>query len=134
MKTNGYKNYVFTPVEVGLYFADGYIGQPYWPELNLLIDIKKEIHPRLSEERKRQALDAALQRRGLALEDYERIEALSKRPFYTLDGSEHGEIIIPQRVIHSFLNNTSQRCPRLLRKIENKGMTFIGVRVDGGHM
>jgi hypothetical protein len=57
-------------------------------------------------------------------------------PFYTEgdadDGS--GEIIIPQRVLQSFLNNASQTVPKAIPGIAAKGLTFIGVKVDGGFL
>ena len=33
------------------------------------------------------------------------------------------------RVIHSFINNTSQLAPKAIAKVESKGLTFIGIKV-----
>jgi hypothetical protein len=117
-------------VDVSIQFnGSGYIGLPYWPERNTLIDIAKDIHPKLGDVRKKQALEAALEKRGFTMEDYERMVQLAERPFYTLDGSRDGRIIIPERVIQSFLNHASMAAPRAIPRITDKGLTFIGVKV-----
>jgi len=60
----------------------------------------------------------------------------SQRPFYTIDDSDdgEGEIIIPERVLRSFINNASQEAPKVVPRIANKGLTFIGVRVVDGFL
>ena len=122
-------------VDVGFQFSDsGYIGLPYWPERNLLINVSKDVHPKLGDAKKQAALLAALEKRGISQEQYGRTVKRADRPFYTVgdpdDGS--GEIIIPQRIFQSFLNNASQVAPRAVPRIESKGLTFIGVKLEGG--
>jgi len=124
-------------VQVGFQFSDGgYIGLPYWPERNTEINISKDVHPKLGPEKKQAALNAALEKRGLSMSDYQRLCRRAERPFYTCDDSDDGggEIVIPQRVVQSFLNHASQTVPRVVPRISDKGLTFIGVRVQGGHL
>ena len=122
-------------IEIELSFSEsGYIGLPYWPERNTLINIMKEVHPKLAETKKQAAIAAACEKRGINLEELKKLEELAARPFYTDDGSRDGEIVIPQRVFQSFLNNTSQECPKAVPRISAKGLTFIGVRLQDGFL
>jgi hypothetical protein len=125
-----------TKVDVGLQFSEsGYIGLPYWKERNLEIDIAKDVHPKLGPEKKQAALNAALEKRGLTIKDYQRILKRASRPFYTVkdDDDGSGEIVIPQRVFQSFLNHGSQTVPKVIPRIAAKGLTFIGVKVEDGY-
>jgi hypothetical protein len=118
-------------IGISLHFnSSGYIGLPYWPERNTIINVNKDIHPKLGDVKKKQALEAALEKRGLTLDDYKHMETLAERPFYTIDDTRDAEIIIPQRVIQSFLNNASMNAPKAIPKITEKGLTFIGVKLD----
>lgn len=111
--------------------ASGYIGKPFWPERNTLINIAKDVHPKLNEVKKKQAILAACEKRGITPEEYERICDKASWPFYT-DGDREAEIIIPARVFHSFLNHTSMAAPKAIPRITEKGLTFIGVHIQGG--
>jgi len=122
-------------VKVGLYFGElGYIGMPFWPEKNTVINISKDVHPKLGEAKKQAALNAACEKRGITPSDYIRMLELSERPFYTLDGTRKGEIIIPQRVIQSFLNHSSMAAPKAIPRIQEKGLTFIGIKIEEGFL
>src|SRR5262249_16790587 len=96
----------------------------------MLINIMKDVHPKLSEAKKQAAVLAACEKRGISPEEFERIKKDAERPFYTRDGS--GEIIIPQRIIQSFTNNCSQVAPKAIPRIESKGLTFIAVKCPEG--
>jgi len=111
----------------------GYIGKPFWPEITTLIDISHDVHPKLGDAKKAAAVLAACEKRGITPDQYTKILADSKRPFYTVDESRDGEIIIPARVFQSFLNNSSQECPKAVPKIREKGLTFVGIRVSDGN-
>src|SRR5262249_52544645 len=89
-------------VRIGLQF-EKYIGLPFWPETNEVINISKDVHPKLGEAKKEQALLASLEKRGFTKKEYERMVKRSQRPFYTIDDSDdgEGEIIIPERVLQS---------------------------------
>ena len=119
-------------VSITLKFGEpGYIGLPYWPELNTLINISKDVHPKLGDQKKQQAILAACEKRGITPEQYEDLKTRSARPFYS-NGT--GEIVIPERVFQSFLNHASMLAPKAVPSIKSKGLTFIGIRVLGGHL
>jgi len=121
-------------VAIALTFDEsGYIGKPFWPETNTIINISKDVHPKLGDAKKQAALQAACEKRSLTLAEYDAIVERSKNPFYTVDG-RGSEIVIPQRIYQSFLNGTCQQVPKVIPKIEEKGLTFIGVKVDGGFL
>jgi len=121
-------------IAVSLSFADpGYIGKPYWPQRNTLINISKDVHPKLSEAKKQAALNAACEKRGITMDDYTTLVEMAARPFYTSDETRAGEIVIPQRIFQSFLNNASQEAPKAIPRIPSKGLTFIGVKVSDGN-
>lgn len=124
---------MITRIRSKLSFGDpGYIGLPYWPELNKLIDIRKDVHPRLGPAKKEAALLAACDKFGITRDQYDELCERAARPFYTHDGMRGGEIVIPQRVFQSFINNTSQSAPKVITRIDSKGLTFIGLTLDGG--
>lgn len=121
-------------ISIGLKFSDsGYIGKPFWPETNAIINIMKDVHPKLGDAKKQAAIQAACEKRGITMEQYAEMVERSKNPFYTING-RGSEIIIPQRVFQSFLNNTSQEAPKAIPRIAAKGLTFIGVKIDGGFL
>lgn len=112
----------------------GYIGQPFWPELSKLIDINKDVHPKLGEAKKAQALQASCEKRGITIEEYARLKEKAKHPFYTINDSYKGEIVIPQRVVQSFINHASMKAPKAVPSIKEKGLTFIGVKLVKGYL
>jgi hypothetical protein len=113
----------------------GYIGKPYWPELNTLINISKDVHPKLGDVKKEAALRAACEKRGVKYpEEYEALKERAERPFYTIDDTANGEIVIPQRVFQSFINHTSMSVPKALPRVTSKGLTFIGIKLVDGHL
>jgi hypothetical protein len=122
-------------INIALSFTDsGYIGKPFWPETNTLIDISKDVHPKLGEAKKAAALLAACEKRNISVDQYKAMVAKSEHPFYTIGDVRAAEIVVPQRVIQSFLNMASMEVPRAIPKIAEKGLTFIGVKVEGGYL
>jgi hypothetical protein len=79
-----------------------YVGSPYWPEMNQLIDVQKKsgLNRAKSDANRRKSLEEYLRANGMTLADYERLEVAARRPFHT---NEHGEIIIPSQRILAFL-------------------------------
>lgn len=78
-----------------------YIANPYWPEREKLINIAKDSglsHKRTPETR-RKALDSYLAAQGMSLDDYEELQRLASRPFYTHDG----RIIVPELHVMSMI-------------------------------
>ena len=121
-------------IEVALHFTS-YIGLPFWPERNFLINISKEVHPKLQGEKRQRAINASLEKAGKTTEDYERAQIRAARPFYTINDKNpdlgDGEILIPTRHFLSFLNHTSQTAPRAVPRISDKGLTFIAIKFNG---
>jgi hypothetical protein len=121
---------MISKVQVGFKFVSGYIANPFWPARDTLINIGKDVHPKLQGAKRQAAIQAALEKRGLNSEDWDRLQKEVERAFYTklMDGT--GEIIIPIRVVQSFINHTSMTAPKAIPRMENKGLTFIAVRGD----
>jgi len=71
------------PIE--LTFTKGYIAHPYWPELERLINVQKESGTRRarSEEKRVKALRDYLAAHDMSMEDYEALQKLAERQFYT---------------------------------------------------
>jgi hypothetical protein len=89
-------------LDLTLAFVTPYVGHPYWPEVNKVIDITKKsgLNRAKSDANRRKALEEYLRANGLTLADFERLEQLSRRPFHF---APDGEIIIPADRILSFL-------------------------------
>jgi hypothetical protein len=87
---------------------DRYIAAPYWPELEKLINVKKEsgVSRARTPETRRKALDSYLKSAGMTREDYEELEQLAARPFH-VDGD--GRIIVPQLHVMSMIVATCDR-------------------------
>lgn len=123
-------------VKVSLHFnGSGYIGKPFWPELDTLINISKDVHPKLAEQKKQAAIAAACEKRGIEYPaGYNRLQELAARPFYTVDGTANGEVVIPERVLQSFINHASMASPKAIPRVSQKGLTFLGVKIQGGFL
>jgi hypothetical protein len=119
-------------VTIALQFASpGYIGQPYWPARNTLININKEVHPKLSDAKKQSAILASCEKRGISPDEYQNLIYQAGRPFYT---NGNGQIVIPERVFQSFINNASMAAPKAVPRVMSKGLTFIGIKIADGHL
>jgi hypothetical protein len=79
-----------------------YVGSPYWPEMNQLIDVQKKsgLNRAKSDANRRKSLEEYLRANGMTLADYERLQADARRPFHT---DQRGEIIIPSGRFMAFL-------------------------------
>jgi hypothetical protein len=73
---------------------DTYIAHPYWPEREKLINIQKEsgLSRARTAQTRRKALDDYLASISMTRPQYEDLERLASRPFYT---SDEGVIIVP---------------------------------------
>lgn len=87
---------------------DRYIAAPYWPELEKLINVRKEsgMSRARTAETRRKALDSYLKSAGMTRQDYEELEALAARPFH-VDGD--GRIIVPELHVMSMIVATCDR-------------------------
>lgn len=105
-----------------LHFPLGYIGHPYWPEMQQLIDIQKESGMRRarSENNRAKALTEYLQKHNMTVADYQKLEKLAERPFVTaadeerislgkhpVNGHDPDEIVIPPRQLDGAFANAS---------------------------
>ena len=79
-----------------------YIGDPYWPEIERLVNISKEsgMSGARSSANRRKALEEYLRAEKMSLSDYEALEQAASRPFYT-DNDEH--IIVPKNQVDGML-------------------------------
>jgi hypothetical protein len=102
--------------ELSLHFAKGYIADPYWPQLEKLINIQKQsgMNRARSTANRRKALEEHLQSIGMSLAEYEALERAAKEPFYRDDG----EIIIPELHVTSFLVATCDEARSATRPCE----------------
>jgi len=90
------KNYT---LEVRLH---SYIAHPYWPERERLINIVKEsgMSRARSTANRRKALEEYLRSAGMTFGQYEELEQLAARPFYTGAG---GVIVVPELHVTSMV-------------------------------
>jgi hypothetical protein len=126
-----------TAVRIALTFGEegqGYIGLPYWPELATLINIGKEIHPKLKGAKREQALQAELDKRGLTKADYDRLVLRSQRKFYTADDNDlgAGEIVIPRHVLTGMMVQTVKRAPKNAVPQINTGLLHVAFQLKDG--
>jgi hypothetical protein len=125
-----------TAVRIALTFGElGYAGLPYWPELATLIDISKEVHPKLKGAKRQQAIEAELIKRGLTQADYDRLVLRSQRKFYTADNSDDygaGEIIIPRHVLAAMMVQTVKRAPKNAVPQVSTGLIHVAFQLDKG--
>lgn len=79
-----------------------YIGHPYWPEMEQLVNITKEsgMNRARSTANRRKALEEYLRAEGMSLADYDALEKLAHRPFYI---DTEGRITIPTRHVEGML-------------------------------
>lgn len=97
-----------------LHFNKGYIADPYWPEIEELINIQKEsgMNRVRSSGARQKALNEHLASRGMSLEDYRVLEESTKRPFYTDDD---GMIVIPEQQVSGMLVQAAAKAPATIR-------------------
>jgi hypothetical protein len=108
-----------------LSFVQGYVGHPYWPELERVINIDKESGTRRarSEATKSNALTQHLLRIGMTVEELAELRIKAERPFYTVadmpaplrNGHDTNEIIIPQIHILGCLTQAADTAPSATR-------------------
>ncbi len=79
-----------------------YIGHPYWPEMDRLVNITKEsgMSRARSSANRRKALEEHLRTIEMTLAEYEELERLANRPFH-VDGQDH--IVIPKSNVEAMM-------------------------------
>lgn len=87
---------------LAVHFPGQFVGHPYWPERDRLIEITKQsgMNRARASQNRRKALEEYLRQHGLTLADYEELERQAARAFHR-DGD--GRIIIPADYVLSFL-------------------------------
>lgn len=93
-----------------------YIAHPYWPARNLCIDIEKKsgINRQKSDEKRKAALEAECQKRGMTMADYHAAQVQAAEPWYRSNGSESA-IVIPRHQIAGAIVQVISSAPKALR-------------------
>ncbi len=101
---------------VTLHFEKGYIANPYWPELEKLINIQKMsgLKRSRSEDKSKKTLEAWLRSHDMTADDYRALEAQAARAFYTVNGAG-SEILIPAHHLHGMIAQAVDMAPSSLR-------------------
>ncbi len=106
-------------IDVTIHLPKGYIGHPYWPEREKLINIQKlsGCNRARSEDKRQKALRAWLDANGLTLDDYKALEARAARPFYTRAdvGGRGDEIVIPAHHLYGMCAQAADLAPASVR-------------------
>lgn len=101
-------------VTLTIHLHKGYIGNPYWPEMEKVINIRKQsgVDRARSEAKRSLALSAWLSSHNMTMDDYRVLETQAARPFYT---NETGEIVIPAHHWHGFMASAAAVAPASIR-------------------
>jgi hypothetical protein len=111
----------FVKVDTELYFGDGpqegFIGKPYWAELDQKIKFERTLgrgYLKMGPDRQKQAMVNALQKAGLTAAQWDKLVERSARPFYTITDADDGggEIIIPEHVFKAFIRSAMDEAPK----------------------
>lgn len=108
-------------VDLTLHFGKGYIGHPYWPEREKLINVQKQsgINRARSEDKRQKTLRAWLDAHEMTLDDYRQLETRAARPFYTgmdVGLSKHAdEIVIPAHHLYGMCAQAADLAPSAVR-------------------
>jgi len=93
---------------------DSYIADPYWPEKEREISIRKQsgIDRARSEDKREQSLSAFLKRIGMTEKEYAQIVALANQKWYRADRSNQSSaIIVPRRQLEGMLVKATESAP-----------------------
>jgi hypothetical protein len=87
-----------------------YIAHPYWPEADQVVTIQKQSGMNLlrSQDKRNKALSTYLEKIGMTIQEYHKLEELAARPWYTND---EGFIIIPRHQFSGALVQATQSAP-----------------------
>ena len=114
---------------VELYFEKGYIADPYWPELEELINIQKSsgMNRARSQEKRDEALKAYLLRIGMTMNDYRELEGLAQRPWYreNLSDDDSAEIIMTSHQLYGCLIAAAKGCSTTIRPCEPQNLRHV---------
>lgn len=106
-------------IHVTLHFPKGYIGHPYWPEREKLINIQKEsgLNRARNPKKRTDSLKAWLDVHQMTMDDYRLLEVRAARPFYTAAdvGGKGDEIVIPAHQMHGMCAQAADQAPSAVR-------------------
>ncbi len=111
-------------ITVTIQLPKGYIGHPYWPERERLINIQKEsgLNRARNPKKRQDALRAWLDAHKMTQDDYRLLEARAARPFYTAAdvsltgrGISPEEIVIPAHHLHGMCAQAADLAPASVR-------------------
>jgi hypothetical protein len=94
--------------------VESYIAEPYWPELDDLINIQKKsgVNRCKSEAKREASLKAYLKQEGISPEAYAALESKAKERWYK---DEQGRIFIPRHHLAGCLVQTVKTAPAAIR-------------------
>ena len=89
-----------------------YIADPYWPEMNQVIEIQKKsgLAAKKSDDTRDAALKAYLSKIEMTQDQYDELVRLSQRPWHLLDG-EGSNIVIPRHQMSGCLVQATLSAP-----------------------
>jgi hypothetical protein len=101
-------------IVIALEFVKGYIGHPYTPEREKLINIQKQsgLNRARSEDKRAKTLKAFLTAHNITVEEYQALEIAAARPFYM---GPDGEILIPAHQLHGMMGQAADVSPASIR-------------------
>ena len=113
-----------TILNICLYFPEGFICDPYWPEREELINIQKNsgMNRARSEQKRDDNLKEYLKRNGYSLEQYAELEKLCRRQFYT---STAGQIIISSHQLYGCLIEASRNISASQRPCDPNNLRHV---------
>lgn len=95
-------------------WIESYIAQPYWPEMNDVIEIQKRSGMNLvrSDDKRAERLNAHLKTLGISKADYSELVRLSQRRWYRVDNADGAsEIVIPTHQFSGMLVQAVKSAP-----------------------
>ena len=94
---------------------ESYIAHPYWPEREQVIQIQLHsgVNRLKNEDKKKAAMKAECEKRGLTLADYDKLVLLADRRWYRVDNEDlKSPILIPRHQLAGCLVETISRTPK----------------------
>ncbi len=114
-------------MEYKIYFRGrGYIAHPYWPDRDKLVNIQKQsgMTRARSEDKRDAALRRYLEKLGLTIDDYKKLETSANREWYT---NKAGYIIVPSHQIEGCLVQACRSAPAGCRFVQEQLRSLLTV-------
>jgi hypothetical protein len=117
-------------MELVLHFRS-YIADPYWPAREQLVTIEKQsgINRARSQDTRDKALRGYLEKIGLTIQDYEKLQALAGRPWYRKDNDDpKSPIIIPRHQLAGAMVQGASSAPAGARFNQDQLRSLLDIR------